>query len=94
MRLLHPIQNGRVYKGGTCPFTVKVWLEEHRKAVCRGEVEKSGMADHIWKEKGNDLPFWDQAKIIVKEDKTSKEAVHMLGNGDLLSRQSIKMNTI
>ena len=27
----------------------KLKLEEHRKAVYRGEVEKSGMADHIWK---------------------------------------------
>ena len=30
----------------------KVRLEEHRKAVVRGEIEKSGMADHIRKEKG------------------------------------------
>ena len=31
---------------------LKVRLEEHRKAVVRGEIKKSGMADHIWKEKG------------------------------------------
>ena len=33
----------------------KVRLEEHWKAVVRGEIEKLGMADHIWKEKGNYL---------------------------------------
>ena len=31
-------------------------LEEHTKVVVRGEIEKSVMADHIWKEKGNYLP--------------------------------------
>ena len=32
----------------------KLRLEEHRKVV-RDEIKKSGMADHIWKEKGNYL---------------------------------------
>ena len=32
-------------------------LEEHRKAIVGGDIEKSGMADHIWKEKGNHLPL-------------------------------------
>ena len=30
---------------------------ETPKEVCRGEIEKSGMDDHIWKEKGNLLKF-------------------------------------
>ena len=34
------------------------------KAVVRSEIEKSGMADHIWKEKGNHLPLWDKVEII------------------------------
>ena len=36
---------GKVYKGETCCL-LKVRLEEHQKVV-QGEIEKSGMADHI-----------------------------------------------
>ena len=61
-------------------------------------MEKSGMADHIWKEKGNHLPLWDNVKIIDREGhwkrRRLKEAAHMLGYVDLLSRPSIEMNTI
>ena len=53
---------GKIYKGET-GRPLKVRLEEHRKAVVRGEIEKSGMADHIWKEKGNHLPLWDKVEI-------------------------------
>ena len=42
--------------------------------------EKSGMAEHIWKEKGNHLRL--------------KEAAHMLDYVDLLSKPSTEMNTI
>ena len=43
-----PCSCGKIYKGETgCPL--KVRLEEQRKAVVWGEIEKSGMADHIWK---------------------------------------------
>ena len=42
--------------------------DEHRKAVCCGEVEKSGMADHMYKEKGNNLPSRDKVKITNQED--------------------------
>ena len=56
-----PCSCGGVYKGETC-----------RKAVCRREVEKLGMADHIWKEKGNHLLLRDQAKIIDKEEDVLK----------------------
>ena len=38
---------GKIYKGET-GHPLKVRLEEHRKAVVRGEIEKSGKADHIW----------------------------------------------
>ena len=44
----------KVYKGETCR-PLKIRLEKHRKAVVRGEIEKLGMTDHIWKEKGNHL---------------------------------------
>ena len=51
-----PCSCGKIYKGET-GHTLKVKQEEHRKAVVRGKIEKSGMADHIWKEKGNHLPL-------------------------------------
>ena len=50
-----PCSCGKIYEGET-GHPLKVRLEEHRKAVVRGEIEKSGIADHIWKEKGNHLP--------------------------------------
>ena len=56
-----------MYKGGT-GHPLKVRLEEHRKVVVRGEIEKSGMADHIWKEKGNPLPLWDKVEIIDRAE--------------------------
>ena len=77
---------------------LKVRLEEHRKAVIRGEIEKSGMTDHIWKEKRDHLLFWDEAEIIERAEhwriRRPKESVHMLGYNDQLSRPSIEMNTI
>ena len=92
-----PCSCGKIYKGETgCPL--KVWLEEHWKAVVRGEIEKSGMADHIWKEKGNHLPLWDKVKIINRAEhwriRRLKESAHMLGYNDLLSRPSIELNII
>ena len=58
---------------------LKVRLEEHQKVVCRGEVEKSGMTDHIWKEKGNHLPLQDKVKIIGKN----------MGRLDILKKQHV-----
>ena len=52
-------------KGETyCPL--KVRLEEHRKAVVQGEIEKLRIADHIGREKGNYLALRDEVKIIDK----------------------------
>ena len=77
---------------------LKVRLQEHRKAVVRGEIEKSGMADHIWKKNRNHLPLWDKVEIIDKAEhrriRRLKESAHMLGNNDLLSIPSIELNTI
>ena len=92
-----PCSCGKIYKGETgCPL--KVRLEEHQKAVVRGEIEKSGMADHIWKEKGNHLTSWDKVEIIDWAEhwriRHLKESAHMLGYIDLLSRPSIELNTI
>ena len=77
---------------------LKVRLEEHRKAVVQGEIEKSGMADHIWKEKQNHLPLWDEVEIIDRAEhwriRCLKESAHMLGYNDQLFRPSIEINTI
>ena len=87
----------KVYKGET-GRPIKVRLDEHRKAEVRGEIEKSGMADCIWKEKRNYLPLWDEVKIIDRAEywriRLLKESAHMLGYNNPLSRPSIELNTI
>ena len=92
-----PCSCGKVYKGETCR-PLKIRLEEHCKAVIRGEIEKSGMADHIWRKKGNHLPLWEEVEIIDREEKWKrrrlKESAHMIGYSNLLSGPSIEMNTI
>ena len=92
-----PCSCGKIYKGETV-HPLKVRLEQHRKAVVRGEIEKSGRADHILKEKGNHLPLWDKVKIIDRAERWRirrlKESAHMFGYDDLLSRLSIELNTI
>ena len=88
---------GKIYKNET-DRPLKVRLEEHRKAVIQGEIKKSGMADHIWKEKGNHLPVRDKYKIIDSAEhwkiRRLNESAHMLGYNDLLSRPSIELITI
>ena len=73
-------------------------LQEHQKAMIQGEIEKSDMADHIWKEKGNHRPLWDKVGIIDKKEHLKRrclnEAAHMLGHVDFLSWPSIEINTI
>ena len=91
-----PCSSGKIYKGETGP-PLKVRLEEHRKAVVRSDIEKSGKADNIWKEKGNHLPLWNKVEIIDRERwriRRLKESAHILGYIDLLSRPNIEMNTI
>ena len=66
--------------------------------LVQGKIEKLGMADHIWKEKGNHLPLWDEVEIIDRTEhwriRHLKESAHMLGYNVLLSRPSIELNTI
>ena len=87
---------GKIYKGET-GRPLKVRREEHRNAVVRDEIEKSGMADHIWKEKGNHLPLWDKVEIIDRAEhwriRRLKESAPMLGYNNLHSRPSIELNT-
>ena len=87
---------GKIYKGDRGrPRNIRL---EHRKAVVRGEIEKSGIADHIWKEKRKHLRLWDEVEIIDRAEhwriRRLKVSAHMLGSNDLLSRPSIEMNTI
>ena len=92
-----PCSCSKVYKGDKCR-PLKIRLEEHRKAVVRGEIEKSGMANHIWKEKENPLLWWDIVKIIDREEhwriRRLKKSADMLVYSDLLSRSNIEMKTI
>ena len=92
-----PCGCGKAYKGETCRL-LKIRLEEHRKTVVRGKIEKSATMEHIWKEKGNHLPLWDEVKIIDRDEpwrfSRLKESVHMLGYSDLFRRPSIEINTI
>ena len=90
-----PCKCGKIYESET-GHPLKVRLE-HRKAVVRGEIEKSGMADHIWKEKGDHLPLWDEEIIDRAEHwriRRLTESALMLGYNDLLNRPNIEMNTI
>ena len=77
-----PCSCGRKYKGET-GRPLEVRLQEHQKAVTCGQVEKSDMTDHIWREKGDHCPLWDQVEIIDKEHhwkiRKLKESAHMLG---------------
>ena len=92
-----PCNCERKYKGET-GRPLKVRLQEYQKAETRGEVEKSGVADYIWRNKGDHLSLWDQVEIIDKEYHWKihklKESAHMLGHKNLLSRPSIEINTI
>ena len=94
--IFHLCSCGKVYKDETY-HPLKVRLQEHWKAVVWGEIQKSGMADQIWKEKRNYQSLWDKVKIIDGEEhwkRCLKEAAHMLDYVDLLSRPSVEMNTI
>ena len=61
-------------------------------------MEKSGVAAHIWREKGGHHTLWDQVEIIDKEHhwkiRKLKESVHMLSHKNLLSQPNIEINTI
>ena len=83
---------GKVYNGETCR-PLKVRLKEHRKVVIREEF-------NVWpymERRGKSSDHWDEVKIIDRDENWRigrlKEAVHMLGHSDLLSRPSIEMNT-
>ena len=84
---------GKVYKVMT-RHPLKVRLEEQWKAVCWGEIENSGIVDHIWKENGNYLPLWDEVKIIDWEEHWKIRCLKRSSYSDLLSRPSIEVDMI
>ena len=85
-----------MYKGET-GRPLKVRLEEHKKAVIRGETNKSGVAEHIWKEKGNHMPLWEKKQILDREShwrvRRLKESAYMMCCDNILSRPSMAMET-
>ena len=91
-----PCSCGQSYTGETGrPLAVR--LQEHRKATVRGEVEKSGMAEHAWSN-GDHRPAWDETKIIGHEPhwkiRKIKEAAHMILDGNSISRPSADISPI
>ena len=49
---------GMTYTGETKrPLTVRI--EEHKKAVIKGETHKSKLAEHIWSANGDHIPLWN-----------------------------------
>ena len=92
-----PCSYSKIYKGET-GRPLKVGLEEHWKVVVQSEIEKLGMADHIWKEEGNHLPLWDKVELIDRAEhwriRRLMESAHMMGYNELLSRPSIELNAI
>ena len=91
-----PCSCGKSYTGETGrPLSVR--LEEHRKATIRGEVEKSGMAEHAWSN-GDHRPAWDETKIIGREQhwkiRKIKEAVHMALDANSISKPSAEISPI
>ena len=49
-------------------FIESTKIKATRTSEVRGEIEKSGMADHISKEKGNHQPLWDEVEIIDRTE--------------------------
>lgn len=43
-----------------CPL--KIRLQEPSKTVTQGEIEKSAVADHIWRDKGDHRPLWENSR--------------------------------
>lgn len=91
-----PCTCGKSYTGETCrPLSVR--LAEHRKATIRGEVDKSGVAEHTWSE-GDHRPEWDKTSIIGREEhwkiRKIKEAAHMTLDTRTFSKPSAEVSPI
>ena len=81
-----PCSRVRIYKEETGRL-LNMRLQDQQKTVTRGEVKKSGVAEHIWRENGDHRPLWDQVEIIDKEHNWRIRK-------NLLNRPSLEINTI
>ena len=76
------------------PLTVRI--EEHKKAVIKGETHKSKLAEHIWTANGDHIPLWNDIKIIDRErfwkERKLKEAAHILLSPKCMSQTSADLN--
>lgn len=62
---------------------MSIRLQEHRQNVTLWEIEKSTMADRVWREKRDHCPIWEEVEIIDSEQQSkiskSKELAHIIG---------------
>lgn len=62
---------------------MSIRLQEHRQNVTLWEIEKSTMADRVWREKRDHCLIWDEVEIIDSEQQSkiskSKELAHIIG---------------
>ena len=76
------------------PLTVRI--EEHKKAVSKGETQKSKLAEHIWSAKGDHTPLGNDVKIIDIErfwkERKLKEATHIILSLTCMSQTSADLN--
>ena len=67
-------------------------MDKHKKAIINGELKISGMAFHIWNEKGEHFPIWDKVKIIDRESswklRKIKVAAHINLSAECISPKS------
>ena len=78
------------------PLTERI--EEHKKAVSKGETQKSKLAEHIWSANGDHTPLWNEVKIIDRErfwkERKLKEAAHIILSPTCMSQTSADLNHI
>ena len=82
---------GITYTGETGrPLWVRI--DEHHKAVSKGDIDKSKIAHHIWNSEGDHMAMWDDIKIIDKErgwkERKIKEAAHIAMSATCISQPS------
>lgn len=84
----------REYKGERS-HSLKVRLENIRKAVLRDETTKSGMTFHVWREMSSQRTQWKEMKILEHwRIRRLKVSAHMLRYNDLPNRVSLEFFTL
>ena len=90
-----PCECGKSYIGETMrPLEVRV--KEHQKHTLRGETDRSGAADHAWKQ-GHHMK-WSEARIVHREHhwrkRKFKEAAIINQNEDCISKPSLDIRNV